>query len=228
MLLIALAAWHMNKTHYLLVLPALAAAAGALAWSGAGGHQLITWAQTVSGDNHTRVTSVLLLGGDRQGSNEITLGPDIQLSNIIGETQASSIRYQDNGRQRVLSAYTHLLTPHACQLVSVSRYSPPFSLTLKHGHPQVILQAAAFPAKTRLLWRGHAYSVPSLTKGRTWQPTEAIGNLPASPAEKLLNRRLAFDEPALLLPFGAETADNSEPDTQTTGWLVIRHDSGRV
>ena len=225
-LFIALVTWRMKKTPYLLLLPALVAGSGALAWSGAGGHQLITWSEIMSGDDYARVSSVLQLGGDRQGRNSITLGPDIQLSDI-GDSPQSSIRYQDDGAHRVLSVYTHLLTPHASKLASVTSYSAPFSLTLENGYPRVMLQAETFPAETRLLWRGRSYSVPMMVQGKSWQPVEATGNQPETAAEKLLNRRLSFGDPALLLPSSAGALDNSESDTQTMGWLVIRHDPAR-
>lgn len=224
---IALVAWRIKTTRYLLLLPVLVAGAGALAWSGTGGHQLISWAETQSGDQYSRVSSLLLLGGDRMGHSSVLLGPDSRLAAIGGDLQLPGIHYQDDGRHRELSGDTRLLVPRACELTSVSRYSPPFSLTLRDGQPQVILQAQAFPHDTRLLWRGHAFTVPVLTKGESWQPLESPGHEPGSPAERLLNRRLAFGDPALLLPFGPGMVDAGGADTQATGWLAIRHEAGR-
>lgn len=218
-----LATWLMKKTQYLLLLPALVAAAGLMVWIGEGSHHLISWAETESGDSHNNISSLLLLGGDRLGENSITLGTDTRLSNFLDEAQHPSIRYLQDVGQRELSGFTYLLSPQAYHLTSTARRLPQFLLTTKEGQPEVIFLGEQSPAETRLLWRGHSYSVPVLARDDRWQPDKMLGHEPTSHAERLLNRHLAFENPALLLPYTPDLAEVGDNAIQTTGWLVIRH-----
>jgi len=225
MLFITLVSWHMRKARYLLPLPVLVAAAGILAWSGAGSHQFITWVETESNDNHARVSSLLLLGGDRRGESQATLGAETKLFNIRGDAHYSSLYYPLDASHRVLHGHTHLLSPRAYQLTSVARQSSRFQISISDGHPQVVFLGNTSPEEAQLMWRGKSYSVPVLSRNQRWQPDEILGQPPASAAERLLNRRLAYVDPALLLPFTTDSANSSTP---AIGWLVIRHNPGRL
>jgi len=218
-----LVSWRMKKMHYLLPLPALVAAAGALIWTGEGNHQLISWAETESSDNYNKISSLLMLGGNRRGENRVTLDAETRLSNFIGESQTPSIHYLQDGDQRKLSGFTHLLSPQAYHLTSTIRQLPQFLLTIKEERPEVIFLGEKSPVKTRLLWRGHAYKVPVLSRDERWQPEKKLAQDPVSLAESLLNRHLAFGDPALLLPLSPELTETDDSNIQTTGWLVIRH-----
>jgi len=218
-----LVSWRMKKMHYLLPLPALVAAAGALIWTGEGSHHLISWAETESSDNYNKISSLLMLGGNRRGENRVTVGAETRLSNFIGESQTPSIHYLQDGDQRKLSGFTHLLSPQAYHLTSTTRQLPQFLLTIKEGRPEVVFLGEESPVETRLLWRGHAYKVPMLSRDERWQPEKKLAQDPASLAESLLNRHLAFGDPALLLPLSPELAETDDSNIQTTGWLVIRH-----
>ncbi len=221
-ILMALFYWRMNKTHYLLVLPVITACAGALVWNGNGSSQLLSWAETESGDIHSRVSSLLLVGGDRRGENRVTLAADIDLSNADRDTQQSHLRHIGQGSLRELSAQTQLLSPQVYQLSSVSRQVAPFTLQLKQGRPELVLQAESAIDRARLLWQGFTYDVPALTKGEVWQPNETQKKDSVSAEEKLLHRRLQFDAPALLLPFIPDQGVGAD-NIRNTGWLVIRH-----
>ena len=218
-----LVSWRVKKTHYLLLVPALVAAAGTLIWTGEGSHHLISWAETESGDNYNKLSSLLMLGGNRRGENRVTIGTETRISNFIGESQTRSIRYLPDGDQRKLSGFTYLLSPQAYHLTFTTRQSPRFLLTIKEERPEVIFLGEESPAKTRLLWRGHSYNVPALSRNERWQPEKTQAQDPVSPAEQLLNRHLAFADPALLLPFSPELAEADNSNIQTTGWQVIRH-----
>lgn len=219
----SLVSWRMKKMHYLLLVPVLVAAAGALIWTGEGSHHLISWAETESGDNHNRLSSLLMLGGNRRGENRGTLGTETRLSNFMSELQTPSIHYLQEGGQRKLSGFTYLLSPQAYQLISSTSQLPRFLLTTSKGQPEVIFLGEQSPAETRLLWRGHAYKVPVLSRDDHWQPEKRLALDPVSQAERLLNRHLAFGDPALLLPFSPKLTVADDSNVQTTGWLVIRH-----
>jgi len=214
--------WRIKQTSYLLLLPALVAAAGVLTWTGKGNNHLLSWAETESGDNYNRISSLLMLGIDRRGENTITLGSKTRLSNFMDRSQTPNIHYLQENGQRKLSGQTRLLLPQAYYLTSISRQAPQFLLTVNSGRPEVTFLGKESPAETRLLWRGHSYTVPILSQGGRWQP-ETSGQNPASPAEYLLNRHLAFGDPALLLPFSPAQTETINTKTQNTGWLVIRH-----
>lgn len=219
----ALVTWRMKNTYYLLLLPAITAAAGALIWTGEGSHHLTGWAETESDDSYNRISSLLMLSGNRRGENSTTIGTDTRLSNFISESQYPGIRYLQDSAQRKLSGYTHLLSPQAYHLTSITSQPPLFLLTMKKGQPEVVFLGEESPEETRLLWRGHFYNVPVLSRDDRWQPEQTPGQDPVSPAERLLNRHLAFGDPALLLPFSPDLTEAGDKNIQTTGWLVIRH-----
>lgn len=216
--------WRMNKTHYLLILPVIAAGVGILAWTGSGSAQLITWAETQSSDSHLRISSLLLLGGDRRGENTVTFDPDVAISSFNGKTQQHHIRILNERARRELSAQTVLLTPVAYQLSSVSRHISPFTLQLKQGLPILTFHAEAALSQARLLWQGYTYNVPVLAKGESWFPHETQKQPSSSAEEKLLQRHLEFDSPALLLPFTPNLQGMSAAHIQIHGWLVVRHE----
>ncbi|MDX2475799.1 MAG: hypothetical protein QNL05_00360 [Gammaproteobacteria bacterium] len=218
-----LVSWRVKKTHYLLLVPALVTAAGILIWTGEGSHHQISWAETESGDNYNKLSSLLMLGGNRRGENRVTIDTKTRVSNFIGESQTPSIHYLQDADLRKLSGFTHLLSPQAYHLTSSSRQLPRFQLSIKEGQPEVIFLGEKSSAKTRLLWRGHTYKVPVLSRDERWQPEKTQAQDPVSLAERLLNRHLAFADPALLLPFSPELAEADKSNIQTTGWQVIRH-----
>lgn len=224
----SLVSWRMKKTHYLLPLPVLFAAAGSLIWTGEGSHHLISWAETESGNNYNKVSSLLMLGGDRRGENKVTIGAETRLSNFTSESQYPDIRYLQQLDQRKLSGFTHLLSPQFYQLTSSTSQLPQFLLTISKGLPKVIFLGEKSSVETRLLWRGHSYKVPALSRDEHWQPETTLAQEPRSQAERLLNRHLAFGDPALLLPFSPESTEARNRNIKTTGWLVIRHNPEQV
>lgn len=223
LLFFILVMWQIKNTHYLLLLPVVVAAAGDLVWTGEGSHRLISWAETESGDEQSKISSLLLLGGNRAGENSITLATETQLSGFMDGSQQADMRYLPESKRRTLSGFTPLLLPQACHLTSNSRLSPQYSLSLKQGQPEVVYLGNESPMETRLLWRGHSYKLPALSQHDRWQPDISQAQAPASPAEQLLNRHLAYGDPALLLPYSPVQKAVSENTIQTTGWLVIRH-----
>jgi hypothetical protein len=222
LLFIALMAWRVKRLHYLMLLPPLVAGAGTLAWSGTGSHRLITWAESESGNSHIRVSSLLLLGGDRRGESRVKLQSDARLIKKAGISRHSGILYQDRDGEPVLYGYTDLLAPQTYLLTSVARQSPQFQLAIQDGIPEIVFFGKTSPADTRLLWRGQAYNIPSLTHKDRWRPDESQGHRPAGNEERLLNRRLAYDDPALLLPFTPDSPLLNDSEVQNMGWLVIK------
>jgi hypothetical protein len=224
-LFMTLVTWSMKKAQYPLLLPAFVAGAGILVWSGMGSHRLITWAETESDDSHARVSRLLLLGGDRRGKSQYLLDADTNLLNFNADTQHSSIHYPSDGNRRALNVHTALLSPQGYQLISVARHSPRFLLFISDGSPEVVFVGKTPPGETRLMWHGKSYDVPVLSQNERWRPNENLGHPPTSPAERLLNKRLSFNDPALLVPITPDSASNV---TSTVSWLVIRHDRGQV
>lgn len=227
-LLFILLTWRLKNTNYLLLMPVFVATAGILAWTGGGAHQMISWTETVSGENHRRVSSLLLLGGNRRGENTVVLGSDSYLYNVQSESQHPTIRYTQEGSQRILQGHTQLFSQQTYRLTSVNRQASPFSLKLEHNQPTVTLRSEKSTAGSLLLWRGKSYKVPLLTKGKSWQPEEIQGHHPLTSAERLLNRRLAFGDPALLVPYHSGPIERADADIQSSGWLVIRRDAGQL
>jgi hypothetical protein len=135
------------------------------------------------------------------------------------------MNYRLDNSHVVLHEHTYLLSPRAYKMNSVAWQSPRFQLSIQQGHPQVVFIGKDFPKQTRLIWRGKSYRVPVLSPNQHWQPDENQGQPPASAAERLLNRRLAYTDPALLLPL---TTDSTHSGTPAIGWLVIRHDPGKL
>jgi hypothetical protein len=226
--LMALLSWRMKKSQYLLILPVVAALAGILAWSGSGSARLLSWAETRSGDSHLRVSSLLLLGGDRRGENRLTYDADISISPFGDNTRYKRARKPDKDARRELSAYTSLLTPAAYQLSSVGRHAPAFTLQLKQGLPELVYHAEKTTNQARLLWRGYTYRVPPLAKGESWNPHETQKQISLSAEEKLLQRHLQHDLPALLLPFTPGLPGVAAARLQNQGWLVIRHSPEQI
>jgi len=221
---IALLSWRVKKTIFLLVLPVLAAAAGTLAWSGSASHLLISWAETVSGDNYSRVSSLLLLGGDRLGDSKINIAADTLIVNPGQGSQYPDIQFQKYGTRRTLNVHTQLLSPQTYLLTAIKPLVPSFTVKLIDNYPQVVFLGEVFPDKPRLLWRGGTYVIPILKKGKAWQPDKKQGTFPTSAQERLLNRRLAFDSPAVLLPIIIpEQTTTADSQMQSTSWMVIRH-----
>ena len=220
----ALVNWRMKKTHYLIILPVIAAGAGILAWTGSGSAQLITWAETQSSDSHLRLSSLLLMGGDRRGENRVTLDPDVSISSFDNKTQQHQIRILNERAQRELSARTVLLTPVGYQLSNVNRHKPAFRLQLKQGRPVLTFHAETAFSQARLLWQGYTYNVPVLAKGESWFPHETQKQRHSSAEEILLQRHLEFDSPALLLPFTPNLHGVTAAHIQSNGWLVVRHE----
>ena len=211
-LFMALLGWQLKQQRYLLLLPLLASAAGAFAWRGEPGQQQFRWTEAQSGDRFARSTALLLLGGERRGEARTTINAETQLTAIPPATPPAQIDYQTATGQRQLSAFTPLLSPRQYRLDSIQAVSTDFQLSLSGGLPVVTFNGAQFPPGVRLLWQGHRYPLPALARGQRWQPAAAQAQQPDSAAERLLNRRLAFNHPALLLPL-----------TGSAGWLVIRH-----
>jgi len=230
--LMALLCWQMQKTNYLLILPVIAAGAGILAWTGSGSAQLISWAESQSDDSHLRVSSLLLLGGDRRGEKRLTHDADVSITpaNSIfnRKTRHDRMRHLDDRSRYELSVHTTMLAPAAYQLTSVARQAPVFTLQLEQGIPQLVYHAESAINQARLLWRGYTYGVPPLAKGESWQPHETEKRLVQTAAEKLLQRHLEFESPALLLPFGPGPQSVAADDIQGQGWLVIRHNPGQT
>ena len=221
-LFITLVNWRMKKTQYLLVLPIIASAAASFVWTGAGDLQLLNWAETESGNSHIRISSLLQLGGNRMGKNNVTLADDISLFYFSTKTQQPDIRYTPDSFQREITTQTRLLSPQTYHLKSVSKKTAPYTLKMKLGKPEVTFQGKNATDKTRLLWRGQTYDVPTLAKGKSWQPNESSNKQTVSPEEKLLHRRLIFETPALLLPYTDNTQLIAANNIQHNGWLVIR------
>lgn len=224
-LLMTFLTWRMKNSVYLLILPVFIAGAGILVWSGAGSHQLITWVETESDDNHARVTRLLLLGGDRRGQSWFILGPETNLLDFGDDTQHSSIRYQAEGSRRVLHVNAHLLSPRTYHLTSITRHSPQFRLSVRDGYPEVVFLGNMPFGEIHLIWRGKSFNVPMMSLYDRWQPNEVLGQSPVSAAERLLNKRLPFDDPALLLRY---STDPVKDIGSALSWLVIRHDRGQV
>lgn len=227
-LFLALMTWQIKKTRYLLLLPVLVAGAGTLAWSGSGKHQLINWAETISGDHTIRVSSLLLSGGDRMGDSQINLGPEIWLSNPAQTSQHPEIQFKQYSTLRTLHIQTPLLSPQTYLLSSIDGLEPTFSLKKTEHYPEVTFLGDIFPDRPRLLWQGHSYAIPPLKKGDTWQPDKARGKFPTTVEERLLNRRLAFNAPALLLPYVPTQSVTINHHGQDVSWLVIRARSGDI
>jgi len=225
--LMALLAWQMQKTNYLLIVPVIAAGAGILAWTGGGSTHLISWAETQSNDSHLRVSSLLLLGGDRRGENSLVHDAAVSISPVNGLFSGKSGHYRsrhlEQRSRRELSVHTAMLAPAAYQLTSVGRGTPAFTLQLEQGAPELVYHAESATNQARLLWQGYTYRVPPLAKDESWHPHETERQLAQSAEEKLLQRHLEFESPALLLPFGPEPRGVAAADIQGQGWLVIRH-----
>jgi hypothetical protein len=222
LLFTALVTWRAKQLRQLMLLPLLVAGAGILAWSGTGSHRVITWAESESGDGHIRVSSLLLLGGSRRGESRLRLLSDARLISVAGASRSSGIVYQDRDGETVLHGHTDLLSPQTYLLTSVRRQSPLFQLTIQDGIPEIVFFGKRSPAQTRLLWRGQAYNIPSLTYEGRWRPDESQGHRPNNNEERLLNRRLAYGDPALLLPFTSGIPALNGPEVINAGWLVIR------
>lgn len=225
--LMALLGWQMQKTNYLLILPVIAAGAGILAWTGDGSTRLTSWAETQSNDSHLRVSSLLLLGGDRRGENSLVHDATVSISPVgslsSSKTGHDHTRHLDQRSRRELSVHTAMLAPAAYQLSSVSRRAPAFTLQLEQGVPELVYHAESAMNQARLLWQGYTYRVPPLAKGESWHPHETARQLAQSAEEKLLRRHLEFESPALLLPFVPVSHGVGAADIQGQGWLVIRH-----
>jgi hypothetical protein len=219
---IALMTWRGKRLHYLMLIPLLVAGAAILVWSGKGSHRVITWAESQSGNSHTRVSSLLLLGGNRRGESRIKLQSDARLINLTGTSRHSGILYQDLDSEPVLYGHTDLLVPQTYLLSSVWKLSPQFRITIQDGIPEIVFLGKGSPEDTRLLWRGQAYSIPNLTIEDRWRPDASQGQPPENNEERLLNRRLAYDDPALLLPFTPDLPVLSGSEVKNRGWLVIR------
>jgi len=222
-LFIILLTWFIKKTQYQLLIPLIVAGAGILAWSGEGSQQLISWVEAESGDNHVINSSLLFLGGNRSGDNSISLNTTSRLSSGMKQAQQPQINYQQNLTSRVLTVKSQLLSPQTFKLTSISTQSLPFELKIQQDLPKIITFEDSIADKALLLWRGQTYDIPSLTPGTSWQPDETMGKSAVSPAEKLLLSRLAFDAPAILMPFTPNYSGVISSNLQHTGWLVIRH-----
>jgi hypothetical protein len=224
---IALVNWRMQRTQYLLLLPVVAAAAAILAWSGDGASRSVSWVEAQSGDSHASVATLLLQGGDRRGSSDISIDADAALSSFGAGPPAARIRYAEPGGRRQLSVRTNLLEPVAWQMRGVRRQALPYTLHMRQGLPEVIRRADTATNRAILLWQGYTYAVPELEKGESWRPYETR-KLPAlSAAEKLLQRYLQHESPALLLPFTLRQ-EALATQGQDQGFLVIRHHPGQA
>ncbi len=212
---------YVKKTHYLLLLPVIAASAAVFVWTGTGSSKLISWAETESDSNHLRVSSLLQIGGNRLGENKLTIVGDNSIFNFRTETQHPRIRYITDTSQSELTTHTSFLTPQIYHLTTVSKQTLPYTLTMKQGKPQLKSLQKRGSDTARLLWMGHNHKVPFLSQGETWQPDESNKQLASSPEEKLLHRRLQFETPALLLPYSIDPSPVAN-NIDTTGWLVIR------
>ena len=216
----ALVNWRLQQTRYLLLLPLIAAGAGLLAWSGDGDSRSISWLVAQSGDNHARMASLVLLGGDRRGESRALIGANESLT--TNHRGAARIRYLDDQSSRELSTSGDLLRPSIYRLDGVRRQSLPYRLRMQRGIPELAARREAPGERARLLWRGYTYAVPLLTKGETWQPDDQRRQPPRKPEEKLLNRYLDHDSPAVLLPIDPAAL----ADQRNRGWLVIRPEPG--
>jgi len=222
---VALVNWRMSKTQYLLILPIIIAAAGILAWSGSGTIRSMSWIEAQSGDSHSRISTLLLLGGDRRGKVSVSVDGDAALSLFGDGSQSSLIRYSEQDGRHLLSADADLLRPLAWRLDRVGRQSLPYTLQLRQGQPEVILRGQSSTNQAILLWRGYTYRLPQLETGESWHPHESQKQLALSAPEKLLQRYLQHESPALLLPH-APRQENFTGPAQDRGWLVIRPGHG--
>jgi len=192
-------------------------------WTGKGSNHLTSWAEMESGDSYCRTSSLLMSGGDRHGDNSATVNAGTRLSPISNKTQSPANRYLEHGNLQKLSGFTHLLSPQHYHLNTVINKTSQYRLRLNQGLPEVTFLGDESPAETHLLWRGHSYKVAMLSQNERWQPDQKMAREPDSAAEDLLNRHLAFGDPALLLPATTGLKQAGDSNTQTTDWLVIRH-----
>jgi hypothetical protein len=224
---IALINWRMKKIQYLLLLPVAVAVAGVLAWSGNGASRSVSWVEAQSGDSHASVTTLLQLGGDRRGGSSAAIDDDAALSRFGGGPPVASIRYAQPQGRRLLSVQTTLLEPAAWRMLGVRRQALPYSLQMRQGVPEVVRRTDPATDRATLMWQGYTYPVPELAKGESWRPHETR-KLPAlSAAEKLLQRYLQPESPALLLPFTSRL-ETLAAQVQDHGFVVIRYDPGQT
>lgn len=223
-----LVSWRTQKTRYLLLLPAIVAGAGIFAWSGNGSARLISWAENQSGDSHLRVSSLLLLGGDRRGDTRVTLDAASSLAGIGDAMPDRRALIKAEGSRRELNSRTSLLSPAVYRISAVNRHLPPLSLHLNNGQPEVAARSPTPAGLIRLVWQGQVFELPAMAKDDSWQPGAGRKRNPRAAEEKLLQRRLEFDSPALLLPYDpTRQAVASARVVDNRGWLVIRHQHER-
>lgn len=227
-LLILLISLRLKNLNYLFLLPVFASIAGIIAWSGQGSQQMISWAETESGDNQVRVSSLLLSGGNRQGNSSINIGSEIHVLKLNKDSQRPDFSYSKQASYRVMQVKTHLLRPHSLELKYVSHVESPFLLKLENNIPKIIFQGSQPEQNCLLLWQGHTYEIPTLIQGSVWQPEPGSGRQPGTAMERLLNRHLNYDSAALLLPYESAPAHTGTPTMKPAGWLVIRHDQGQL
>ena len=226
LLFVAFAVWRIRKTHYLLLLPIIFSVTGILAWTGSGDNRLFSWSEAVSGDPQLRSASLLLLGGERRGPYRAAVGAHVQLSTVDKPSAAGNMGYQPQGQMQILSGKAQLLSPQSYRLTSITQQALPFSLTLKEGQPLLKYLGGELADSPRLLWRGLSYRIPPLAAGNHWQPNKNLGQATSSEEERLLNRRLSLDEPALLLKQPLDIKIAGIDSGQSSGWLVIRQQPG--
>ena len=228
LLLVVLALWRLQKPQLAMLLPLLAAAAAGLAWNGSSQRSLVSWSETESGDKTMRTFGLLSVGGNRRDDFNLALGEGLQLYPPHEKPRDLVIQYEEDGASRRLAASSPLLVQQHYGFSTLQHKETGYTLSMREGVPLIRFPPRGDLSQTKLIWRGQVFDLPSFPTGGSWRPGRHQGRPPVSPAERLICRRLAFEDAALLMPHSVSYDEIPLSAGYAAGWLVIRPARGET
>jgi hypothetical protein len=209
-----------KNTYYWIWLPVLYGLGSWLLWNGPAQHQKISWTENESGDPFSRSSQLILAGGARNGEYQIPVSADSRIY-LSGAVKAKP-RIESSPKKSIaiLTGHSQLFSNTSFRLEQTGETTAPITLTLQQDRPHLEVNGITLPPNSRLIWHGASHALPDSKNLMTWQLESSRGSTLKTAAEKLLNRRLNFNEPAILLPQISRQNNKS--------WHIIRLSGAQI